>query len=147
MSDAIQSNPPPPPSGGPRPIYCPRCDEPNDPRARQCVNCGLSLQERGPRRREEPGVDPSLQAIIPVNVSPWAVAAFFTGLVGCIPFIGMPFALAAIICGILGLVKRPKDAATYGGATSNIRAVLGIVFGTLGLLVSGFGLVMMLLGR
>ncbi|MFO0865106.1 MAG: hypothetical protein U0744_10725 [Gemmataceae bacterium] len=147
MSDAIQSTPPSPAPEGPRPIYCPRCDEPNDPRNRECVRCRLPLHERGPRRRDDSGGDSSLQALIPVNVSPWAVAAFFTGLIGCIPLLGMPFALAAIICGILGLVKRPANASTYGGATSNVRAVLGIVFGTLGLIVSGFGLVMIFLGK
>lgn len=144
MSDAIQSNPPEPTSG-PRPIYCPRCDEPNDPQARQCVRCGVSLSERPPRRREEPRHDSSLQAILPVNVSPWAVAAFFTGLVGCIPLVGIPFALAAIVCGILGLVRRPADTGTYGGATSNVRAVLGIVFGVLGLAFSAFAVFGMLL--
>lgn len=146
--DAIQAEPPTPepperPEREERPIYCRRCDEPNSRQNRFCVRCGIPL--RGGPPQGSP--DPALQAILPVNVSPWALAAFFSGLAGCIPLIGIPFAVAAIVCGILGIIRRPQGEASYGSTTSNIRAILGIIFGVIGLAISSLFLFGMFFGR
>jgi hypothetical protein len=60
------------------------------------------------------------------------------------PFLGLPIAIPAFICGIVALKKR-RNAATYGAVTSDIRAVVGLVFSIIGILVWGglliFGLI------
>jgi hypothetical protein len=77
----------------------------------------------------------AVAAIIPLGVSPWALAAFYLGLIGCVPLCGAPFALFGVIFGIIALVRRPKKS-SYGAITGNFRAIIGIVCGALGLAVS-----------
>ena len=88
---------------------------------------------RRPRRRE-----PEFEAtdiLIPTGVSGYSIAACYIGLVSCfLPVLGLLFALVAIVCGVIAL-RRRKKGATYGAVTGDIRAVVGIILGSLTLLV------------
>jgi hypothetical protein len=75
--------------------------------------------------------------LVPRNVSAASLFACYLGLIGfCLPFIGLVFAIPAVILGVVGL-KRQKKASSYGSVTSDIRAVIGIILGGLGILVWG----------
>ncbi len=77
--------------------------------------------------------------IAPINVSGWAVAAGYLGLVSpiCVGFTG-PF---AILTGVLAL-REIKRNPQVGG---KVRAIVGIVFGIFGtLMLIGFLVTMLL---
>jgi hypothetical protein len=79
-----------------------------------------------PRRRRADDVDP-VGFIVPTDVSVWSILACYLGLIGCVLH---PLALVAIVLGIVALRKR-KKATSYGRVTSDIRAVIGIVLGSI----------------
>ncbi len=79
--------------------------------------------------------DTALGFVVPVGVSGWALAAGYLGLIGCIPILGVPFALLGILFGVIAIVHRRTDG-SYGAITGNVRAVIGIALGLLGLLAS-----------
>ena len=84
------------------------------------------------RRRPEPAMGET-DLLVPTNVSPWAIASCYLGLIGfCLPVVGLVFAIPALICGIVAIRRRSKSQ-TYGGVTSNIRAVIGVVLSSLAL--------------
>jgi hypothetical protein len=110
---------------------------------------GRSRPPRRERRYEDEEEDPierrirrhdtteATDFLIPTNVSGWSLAACYCGLIGfCLPLLGLPFALTGVVCGIVALRRRRK-AASYGAVTSDIRAVLGLILGGLGVLVWG----------
>jgi hypothetical protein len=87
-----------------------------------------------PRRRREPEVE-ATDFLIPTGVSAYSMAACYFGLFSCfIPVLGLLMALIAVPCGVVALRRRKKRASTYGSVTGDIRAVLGIVCGSLTLL-------------
>jgi hypothetical protein len=87
-----------------------------------------------PRRRREPDLE-ATDFLIPTGVSAYSMAACYFGLFSCfIPVVGLLMALIAVPCGVVALRRRKKRASTYGSVTGDIRAVLGIVCGSLTLL-------------
>jgi hypothetical protein len=114
-----------------------------------CPQCGAELFE-APRPTRRPQLRPAAdgtQLLIPTGVSGWAIASCYLGLLGfCIPFIGIAFALPAIICGIIA-VSKPAKGGDYGAVTSNVRAVIGLVLGGLGLIGWTLFLLVLLTGR
>jgi hypothetical protein len=104
------------------------------------------LDEPVRRRQRVEAVQPT-DFLIPTYVSGWAIASCYFGLIGlALPCVGLVFAIPAFICGIIAIKKRSK-LQTYGTVTSNIRAVLGLVFSGLAILLYGGGLVVVLLLR
>jgi hypothetical protein len=67
--------------------------------------------------------------IVPYK-NPPALLAYYFGIFGLIPFLGIPFAVAAIVFGILGL-KRRRSAPVVRG---QVHAWIGIVLGSLSIL-------------
>jgi hypothetical protein len=95
-----------------------------------------------PRRRAD-DVDP-VGFIVPTDVSGWSIVACYAGLIGfCLPLLGLPFALVGLVCGIVALRKR-KRATNYGRVTSDIRAIVGVVLGGLGVLGQAVLLILIL---
>jgi hypothetical protein len=92
-----------------------------------------------PRRRrirKDDGVEPS-DFLVPTNVSGWAIASCYMGLVGLLfPLIGLLFAVPAFLFGIIA-VTRPKRGGSYGAVTSNVRAVIGLVLSGIAILLWG----------
>src|SRR5207302_3932283 len=74
------------------------------------------------------------QLLVPTNVSAWALGSCYMGFVGfCLPFAGLLFAIPGLICGIVAL-SHWRRARSYGAATSNARAVIGIVLSSLAII-------------
>ncbi len=90
--------------------------------------------------------DTAAAALIPLGVSPWALAAFYLGLIGCVPLFGAPLGLLAIVCGIMALVRRPKKS-SYGAVTGTARAIIGLICGVLSIGVALLILVIGLVNR
>ncbi len=65
--------------------------------------------------------------------NPFALAAYYLGLFGLIPYVGIALGPVAILLGIAGLAKSRKDPKAQGGG----HAWTGIVTGTIGLVVWG----------
>jgi hypothetical protein len=127
--------------GEPRKEPCPECGKPVSIRAEVCPYCDAELYEdekedRRPGRKLRVKRSADVEAvdfIIPTNVSAWSILACYLGLIGfCLPFVGIIFALPAVICGIVALRRRRK-ATSYGAITSDIRAIIGLVLGSLGI--------------
>jgi hypothetical protein len=154
---------------------CPECGSSLEPGELECPSCRASVgrktaeenvitiphpraqeeiveldeeDEDFPRRRRSFRKEDTVEAtdfLIPTNVSGWAILSCYFGLVGfCLPVAGFFFALPGFICGIVA-VRRLRRGASYGAVTSNIRAILGLVLSTLGLLGWGTVLVLMIL--
>jgi hypothetical protein len=74
------------------------------------------------------GHDPALGFLVPINTSIWAIAAGYLGLLapifGCLP---APF---AILCGVLAL----RELRRKPGMRGHVRAIMGIILGSLGLI-------------
>jgi hypothetical protein len=122
---------------------CPECGKMIPRTAPRCEYCGCEFEydDEPPPRRDQ---DSPASLLVPLNVSGWALASCYLGLVGfCMPLAGLVFAVPAIVCGILAL-RRRKRATSYGAITGNIRAVIGLVLGALGLLIWGTVLVLMI---
>jgi predicted branched-subunit amino acid permease len=114
-------------------------DEDDRPRRRRDDDDDDDVDVRRIRRSSS---DDETQFIVPTNVSAWSLVACYAGFIGmCLPLAGLAFAIPAFICGIIALRKR-KKATSYGAITSDIRAVLGLVFSSIALLLWGGVLVM-----
>jgi hypothetical protein len=102
-----------------------------------------------PRRRPSGGEFEATELIVPTGVSAYSIIACYAGLVGmCLPILGAPFALTAFVCAIVALRKRKSGSpASYGKVTSDIRAIVGLVFSTIGLLINGGFLLILLFGK
>jgi predicted branched-subunit amino acid permease len=121
--------------------------------ADRCRFCGESLDEPDPeprRPRRRPRQEEEIQAtdfLIPTNVSGWSIAACYLGLLGfCLPVIGLVFAIPAFIFALVALSRRRK-AATYGAVTSDIRAIIGLILSSLGILISAGILILALTSK
>lgn len=139
---------------GSRPKPRPASDDDPDaerPRKRRPRDDDEDEDDDRPRRRrpqadaDELGATP-LAAVVPVGVSPWALAACYLGLIGCIPLLGAPFALFGVLFGIIALVRRPKNV-NYGSITGHVRAFIGIACGLIGLILSVVVAIGMFAGR
>ena len=88
-----------------------------------------------------PATSPSdvAAAVIPYKNVP-ALASYYLGIFSLLPLIGLVTALFAVPLAIVGLRKRMKNPAARGA----IHAIVGLVTGTLGLVVWG-GLVALML--
>jgi hypothetical protein len=102
--------------------------------------------DRPRRRRRRPPPDDfdTNELLVPAG-STYAIIALYVGLIGlCLPLVGIVFAVPAFVCGIVA-VRRWKKADSYGGVTSNIRAVLGLVISGAAVLLWGTVAVMIAL--
>ena len=107
---------------------CPYCGKNVSVRAPECPYCGEDLEDAPPPR---PGVE-ATDFLVPTNVSGWALVSCYAGLVGfCLPLAGLLFAVPAVVCGIVALRKGSRGR-SYGAVTSNARAIIGLVLGSLG---------------
>lgn len=142
-------------------MNCPACGAVNSPGVPRCGRCGAPLAADAPvnpcaERPQQagaypypppgsyptstPGVDDGLRMIVPIGVSPWAIAAGYLGLVSpiCVGITGP----LAIIAGIIALKQIKKDPRIGG----KVRSIIGIVLGALGtLMLLGF-LIAMIVG-
>jgi len=134
---------------------CPFCGKLISARAERCRFCGEDLYEdeeddhrRRPRRSRKGEEIEATDFLIPTNVSGWAIACCYLGLIGfCLPLIGLLFAVPAVICGIVAIKTRSKKG-SYGAVTSNIRAIIGLVLGGLAVLGWGtFGVILLMNNR
>lgn len=57
--------------------------------------------------------------------NPKALIAYYTGIIGLLPVIGLPLSVAAVVLGIMGLKARKRQPAIKG----SVHAWIGIVFG------------------
>jgi len=64
---------------------------------------------------------------------------------GCFPIIGLLFAVPAVVLGVLALSRQRTAPGSYGSVTSDMRAILGVIVGTLTTLLWGGLLVWMYL--
>jgi hypothetical protein len=100
-------------------VLCPNCGKNIKDGSYQCVFCAAVM----------PGAAKSndnLVGIVPVNTSGWAIAAGYLGLFSLV-FIGAPFAIFTGIMALRHISKNP-------GMRGRVRAWVGIVLGSLGLL-------------
>jgi hypothetical protein len=127
---------------------CPFCGKPILATAVKCRYCGQYLiKDDLPEPPASPPqvVKPS-EFLVPTNVSGWSIVSCYAGFIGlCLPFIGLVFAIPAFICGIVALRKR-SGKGTYGAVTSDVRAILGLIFSSLAILGYG-GLILLALIR
>jgi hypothetical protein len=116
----------------------------------RCCSCGRQLGTVLPvvepvarPRQAEKAVD----FLVPTNVSRWALASCYLGLVGfLLPLCGFFFAVPAVLCGIMALRNRPAGG-SYNAVTGNLRAIIGLTLGGLGVLVWGSLLLLFLLNQ
>jgi hypothetical protein len=99
-----------------------------------------SAHDPAPRRRARPTHDPS--DVMPVATwipfdNPPACAAYFCGLLGLIPVLGLVLGPLAIIFGIFGLRRHDRDPAVRGRGHS---LVVGIWMGATEFIVNIVGL-------
>ncbi len=162
MSEPFRENP--------EASVCLSCGEPLSSPSMDCPFCGYSSLKKNPTesphesksryieddieddyrwpppRQRRPRRGKSVEAtdfLVPTDVSGWAIASCYMGLIGfCLPVFGLLFAIPAVIFGYVAL-KKQKRAQSYGEVTSNARAVIGIVLGSLGILISLFVLILM----
>jgi hypothetical protein len=85
----------------------------------------------------------AVHLIVPVNVSGWALAACYAGLIGlCLPFAGLLFAIPGLVCGIIAYQRQRQ---TPGPASGQFRTLLGLIFSTIAILLWGGASIYLLL--
>ncbi|HET6575641.1 MAG TPA: hypothetical protein VFG68_18725 [Fimbriiglobus sp.] len=94
--------------------------------------------DRPRRQRSSRDEFEATELLVPTGVSACSIIACYAGLVGmCLPVLGAPFALVAFVCAIIALRRRRSgSAARYGKVTSDIRAIVGLIFSSIGLLIN-----------
>jgi hypothetical protein len=122
-------------------------DDEDDDRPRKKRSARDDDDDDRPRKRQRRDDDEDddlgnspLGAVVPLGVSLWALASFYTSLLCFIPGLG----LIAIALGVVAFLTA-KHKATYGSISGNMRAVLGIVFGLISSLfwiVAGISMLM-----
>lgn len=116
---------------------CPKCGQVIPVAAARCPACGAALTAQADQVEV-------VDFLVPRKVSGWSLAACYFGLVGLLlPVIGLFFAAPALIFAIVALLRK-RQGVTYGSVTSDIRAILGLIFGGLGTLIWGVVWVMMM---
>jgi hypothetical protein len=103
--------------------------------------------DRPRRRRSEPEFE-ATDVLIPTNVSGYSLAACYLGLISCLPILGPVTGIIAVVSGIIALRRRKqsKNRGSYGAVTGDMRAVIGIVLGSLGFLFSAPVTVLVIVG-
>jgi hypothetical protein len=121
-------------------VRCPYCQAPNAPASRYCESCGKELPRRDdpdfPERSDSP-----VSTIIPYK-NPKALIAYYLGVFGLIPCVGIVLGPAAIVLGILGLRYVKK----YPTAKGTGHAITGIVLGSFDTLYQLVGVLLMVVG-
>jgi len=156
----------------PAAVKCPSCQavlsapDDEEPVEVQAVTAEPARRKPAPRRRDEEDDEDDYEDddrprrkykkeeaveatdfLVPTNVSGWALASCYMGLLGvCIPIAGLLLTIPAFIFGIIAL-RRQRRASTYGAVTGNARAVIGIVLSILGFVISALALVGLLMSR
>ncbi len=88
----------------------------------------------------------ALDAIIPTN--PLAAVSCWSGILGMLLCpLGILLGPLALVTGILAIKKWKIQETAYGATTSKVRAWIGMVTGTLGLLISLSTVVIAILAR
>jgi hypothetical protein len=109
---------------------CPLCGRPSPIAAVRCPSCGGQIAAK---QQDVEVVD----FLVPRKVSGWSLAACYFGLIGLLlPVLGLFFAAPAVIFGVVALMRK-RQGVSYGSVTSDIRAILGLIFGGLGTLIWG----------
>jgi membrane-bound ClpP family serine protease len=113
-------------------MRCPACDAPNPRDAVRCEECG----ERLPRRSRRPDPDDeedyegsaeeAVATIIPYRNVP-ALIAYYLGIFGLIPGVGLALGPAALILGIIGLRKARAQSKAHGTGHAIAGIVLGVI--------------------
>lgn len=108
-------------------MRCPECDTPNPPRAVNCRECGEPLpRRRRPDDEDDDGGDETVATIIPYR-NARALTAYYLGIFGLLPILGLFLGPAALILGIMGLRYAREHPKAHGTA----HAVVGIVLGAI----------------
>jgi hypothetical protein len=128
-------------------MKCPGCQAENPPSLAACSQCGRPLEDPGyyappgaplddpGRRRSSQGgdaVEDVVSTIIPYKNAA-ALAAYYLGLFSCFPLLGFPLAVASLVLGVKGL----KTAGRNPEARGKIHAWVGLICGTIGLIING----------
>jgi len=119
-------------------VRCPKCGEANYATAAQCQTCGNALSADAPQVGKPAGGDDALSSLIPYKNSK-ALTAYYLGVFGLIPCLGIPLAIAAIVLGIMGCSYVKQHPEAKGGA----HAWAGIIMGGLELVGNVVGIVVM----
>ena len=124
-------------------MRCPACDAPNPRDAVRCEECGERLPRRS--RRPDPdeedyegGAEEAVATIIPFRNVP-ALIAYYLGIFGLIPCVGLVLGPAALILGIIGWRKARAQSKAHGTG----HAIAGIVLGSFDSLYNWAGLILM----
>jgi hypothetical protein len=150
--DALRTGNPLPKKKPTRPID----DDDDEEEVRRPVKKKVRRDDEEPAEPESLRDNTVLNMFFPVGVSLWALGsnyfgvfgfliAVFGGLVSAgmgnkmigiiLPILGGLMCLLAIPLGGLSFILRPKKT-TYGGVTGYMRAILGILFGLLGIIAA-----------
>lgn len=115
-------------------MLCARCGTVNDNNSSTCIACGASLVRAEAQQGDSTG------GVIPYK-NPPALVAYYLGLFSAFPMVGLLLGTASVILGVLGLKKR-RDTPQVKGT---VHAWIGIGCGSLGILVWGGLIVLMVL--
>lgn len=80
--------------------------------------------------------------VIPYK-NPLALTAYYLGIFGIIPFVGLVLAIPAIVLGVLGLKKQKENPIVKGVA----HAWIGIVLGAISLIYHGVIALLIVMNR
>lgn len=133
-------------------MLCPACNASNPPQLKVCEKCGSKLPRRSRRQNPEDGEGgedgEELASMSPFAISPFktknpkAVLAYFCGVFGLIPFVGLVLGFPAVILGILGLAQAKADPKVRGIN----QAMAGIILGMAEILLNAAGIYLMIMG-
>lgn len=133
-------------------MTCPHCQANVPDTAVTCAACGARLENvyAAPTTAAEPpplvfepvpagGGDEAVATIIPYK-NPAALIAYYLGLFSCLPVLGFPMAIVALVLAFKGFKARRLNPKAHGAA----HAWIGLVCGTIGLLINGLIIVAIL---
>ena len=119
-------------------VRCPECDEPNYATSAQCGTCGQALVADAPQASKPAGGDDVFSSLVPYKNSK-ALTAYYLGVFGLVPCLGIPLAVAAIVLGVMGRNYVKEHAEAKGGA----HAWAGIILGSLEVVGNVVGFVLL----
>ncbi|MFK7852098.1 MAG: DUF4190 domain-containing protein [Akkermansiaceae bacterium] len=90
-----------------------------------------------PPNRDSIGQDAGVRLLIPVGRSVWAIAAGYFGLLSVLLIFGPP----ALVCGLVAIADIRKSKLGPNPKHGMVRAIFGIVMGTLGTLIGVYVLI------
>lgn len=115
-------------------MFCSSCGKPNPEVARVCESCGAGLGQ-GQVAQDDGGV----AKVIPYKNMP-ALFSYYLGVFSLIPCLGSILSIAAIICGIFGLKKANENPGAHG----KVHAIVGLILGSIVLLLHLAVIIMMI---